>query len=77
MDNVARVLGMKPSEITETVLDADGVLVRTHDGVWTLIRNDGSLVHRVADPTDKAAVEPAEDSGDDEAKPAPKRRART
>lgn len=87
--SIARRLGMRESEIIETVLDADGVLVQTHDGVWTLICNDGELEHRVAGPTpvpdpDGIPAEVLEDVVDlaeafteeAAAKPAPKRRSR-
>jgi hypothetical protein len=45
---VARQLGMKASEVLEVVqvdggeLAGGGQLVRTHDGQWTLIRDDGT-----------------------------------
>lgn len=53
MDDKARcaqLLGMKRAEIVAVVLDDDGLLAQTHDGVWTLVRPDGSLVHRAAAP---------------------------
>ena len=53
---VAQRLGMKPGEIIDVQLDADGVLAQTHDGNWTLIRNDGELEFRAKDPG--TAVEP-------------------
>jgi hypothetical protein len=46
---VARQLGMKVSEVLEVVqvdggeLADGGQLVRTHDGQWTLIRDDGTM----------------------------------
>lgn len=85
IDAIARRLGMKRDEIIEVVLDADGVLVQTHDGVWTLIGNDGELRHQVPSPA-PTAVDPDEANaamlrgfrGEPEpAKPAPKRRSRT
>lgn len=45
---VARQLGMKASEVLEVVqvdggeLTDGGQLVRTHDGQWTLVRDDGT-----------------------------------
>jgi hypothetical protein len=52
IEKVAQRLGMKPSEVTEVVLTADGVAVRTHDWQWTLIRNDGELVFGIEPPDD-------------------------
>lgn len=46
----ARQLGMKLSEIIEVYLDEDGVLVETHDGNLTLIRNDESIEFRGKKP---------------------------
>lgn len=48
VERVAQLLGMKPSEVVEVLLDVDGVLAQTHDGNWTLIRNDGTLEFRGA-----------------------------
>ena len=67
IEQVAQRLGMKPSEVTNVVLVADGAAVQTHDGQWTLIANDGELVFGIDDPTvDGEASEPK--------KTAPKRR---
>jgi hypothetical protein len=93
IENVAQLMGMRQSEIVEVVPGADGVLVRTHDGVWTLIDGDGQLVHSVAGPQrDSGQPDPEVDeataamlrgfSGEPEpdaapAKPAPKRRSRS
>lgn len=46
----ARQLGMKLSEIIDVYLDDDGVVVETHDGNLTLIREDGSLEFRGKKP---------------------------
>ncbi len=45
MDEIecARLMGMKQSEVVEVVPVDDGQAVRTHDGQWTLIRDDGTL----------------------------------
>lgn len=71
IERVAQRLGMKPSEITDVVVVADGVLAQTHDGVWTLIGNDGELVCNVDGP-DLGA----DDEADQPKKPAAKRRSR-
>lgn len=75
IERCAQLMGMKPSEVVEVVLDADGVLVQTHDGQWTLIRDDGTLQPGAAP---EPAVERDADVVDpDPAKPAPKRRGRS
>jgi len=43
IEEIAQRLGMKQSEITDVVPVADGEAVQTHDGQWTLIRNNGEL----------------------------------
>lgn len=86
IEQVARRLGMKPSEVTKVVLVADGVAVQTHDWQWMLIRNDGELVFGIEPPDDpdevireslEDVVDLAEEIAEDAAsteKPAPKRR---
>jgi hypothetical protein len=77
LEQVAHLMGMKPSEVREVVEVGDGVKARTHDGRWTLIRDDGTF-----ELTDAPAVTVERDHGvaepDAEAKPAakpdPKRR---
>lgn len=71
IEQVAQRLGMKPSEVTEVIVVDAGVLARTHDGVWTLIGNDGELVCNVDGPDLGADEEPTEAK-----KPAMKRRSR-
>lgn len=46
----ARQVGMKPTEVLEVVPVDDGHAVRTHDGQWTLVRDDGVLVHAYPAP---------------------------
>ena len=79
MDEIeaARVMGMKRSEVLEVASVDDGHAVRTHDGQWTLVRDDGTLR-----PAEAPAVALERDSGVGESaaeepsdkKPAPKRR---
>jgi hypothetical protein len=69
IEEVALRLGMKPSEVTNMVLVADGVAAQTHDGQWTLITNDGELVFDIDDPTVEGDAGEATPK-----KPAPKRR---
>lgn len=83
---VARQLGMKVSEVLEVVqvdggeLADGGQLVRTHDGQWTLVRDDGTLrpaeAPAVVLERDSGVDEPAAEEPADE-KPAPKRRGRS
>lgn len=54
IERCARLLGMKPSEVLEVMQVDGGELACTHDGVWTLIREDGELVFRVVPPTPPA-----------------------
>jgi hypothetical protein len=69
IEQVAERLGMKPSEVTEVVVDADGVLAQTKDEKWTLIRDNGVMEFNVPGPdADDAEVEPKK------AAPAPKGR---
>jgi len=93
VERAAQLMGMRQSEIVEIVPGADGVLVRTHDDVWTLIDGDGQLVHSVAGPQrDSGQPDPEADEasaamlrgfrGEPEpgaapAKPAAKRRSRS
>lgn len=78
----ARLLGMKTNEIREVQDVAGGVEVRTHDGVWTRVREDGALEHRVApsppvtDDPEPVVVEPNPEPEPPAEKPAPKRRSR-
>jgi len=42
IDEAARIMGMKAHrEVLEVVLTGAGNVVRTHDGIWTLIDVDG------------------------------------
>jgi len=53
MDDIGQIaqrLGMKPSEIVDVKQATVGVLAQTHDGNWTLIRDDGGLEFNPADP---------------------------
>jgi hypothetical protein len=90
IESCAQRLGMKPSEVVEVVLAADGVLVQTHDWQWTLIRNDGALVFRVDPPVDPddviresledvvdLAEEITESAAPEAVRPAPRRRSRS
>lgn len=43
IERCARLMGMKRSEVLEAVPVDDGHAVRTHDGQWTLVRDDGTL----------------------------------
>ena len=78
---VARQLGMKVSEVLEVVqvdggeLAGGGQLVRTHDGQWTLVRDDGTV-----QPAEAPELVVERDHGTAEQepeKPAAKRRSRT
>lgn len=52
IEKCAALMGMKPHrEVLEVVPVDGGNAVRTHDGQWTLIRDDGTRVDRVPDPT--------------------------
>jgi len=43
IEHFARLLGMKPHrEVLEVVSVDEGHAVRTHDGQWTLVRDDGT-----------------------------------
>lgn len=55
----AERMGMKLREIVAVVDTAEGVVVTTHDGQRTLIRDDGSTVASVPEPVDTAPVAPA------------------
>lgn len=76
IESVARQMGMKPSEVLEVVQVDGGQLVRTHDGQWTLVRDDGTCVASAAPGAtlerDAGVVEPVE-----QPKPAAKRRGRS
>jgi hypothetical protein len=74
IERCARLMGMKPAEVVEAVSVDEGHAVRTHDGQWTLVRDDGTVR-----PGAAPEVTLARDSGV-EAGPAqapPKRRARS
>ena len=70
----AQLMGMKPSEVLEVVSVDDGHAVRTHDGQWTLVRDDGTVRPGAAPDVvlerDSGVVEPEPE------KPTPKRRGR-
>lgn len=77
IERVARVMGMKRTEVQEVVPVDDGHAVRTHDGQWTLVRDDGTMR-----PGDAPEVTLERDSGVDDVvledpKPASKRRGRS
>ncbi|MCW2768464.1 MAG: hypothetical protein JWO11_4423 [Nocardioides sp.] len=88
IERCAQLLGMRRREVLEVVPSADGDLVRTHDGQWTLIRDDGVRVDRVPAPTtlvdgDEATKEmlrgfhgDADPEDEPATKPAPKRQSR-
>jgi hypothetical protein len=88
IERCAQQLGMRRREVTEVLPVDGGDLVRTHDGLWTLIRDDGTLTHRVAAPAPLVDADEAEaamlrgfhgepDPEDEPAaKPAPKRQGR-
>jgi hypothetical protein len=71
-EDAAKVLGMKPEEVTDVQLDADGTLAQTKDGHWTLIRDSGTLEHLGQDLGERVEDEPAEEPK--KAAPAPKAR---
>lgn len=72
VEEIAQVLGMKTSEVVDVEQVADGTLAKTHDGNWTLIRDDGVLEFLGQD----LGVDRAEKAITEEAskKPAPKGR---
>ena len=49
IERCAQKLGMRRREVTEVLPVDGGDLVRTHDGLWTLIRDDGLITRATAD----------------------------
>lgn len=72
IERCARLMGMKRTEVQEAVPVDEGHAVRTHDGQWTLVRDDGTTAPSHAPELvvdrDHGTVEPE--------KPEPKRRGR-
>ena len=87
IERCAQKLGMRRREVLEVVAVDGGDLVHTHDGLWTLIRDDGTIAHRVpgraplvdADEAEAAMLRGfhGEPEGEPAVKPAPKRRGRS
>lgn len=76
IESVAALMGMKPHrEVQEVVPVDDGHAVRTHDGRWTLVRDDGTTSPAAAPELvverDHGTAEP------EPVKPEPKRRGRS
>lgn len=63
---VAQAMGMKPSEIVDARNAPDGLLVKTHDRNWTLVREDGSFELRGKDPAGQVADEPGDEPAADQ-----------
>lgn len=79
IERCAQVLGMRRREVLEVVPVDGGQLVRTHDFTWTLIRDDGTIVHRADPPADGVtpdALEDVVDVAEEIAKDAAPRRGR-
>lgn len=73
IERYAALMGMKPhSEVQQVVPVDDGHAVRTHDGQWTFVRDDGT-----ATPCTAPELTLGRDARVDEPeKPATKRRGR-
>lgn len=57
IDEAAQIMGMKPDrEVKEVVATSAGTVVRTHDGTWSLIDNDGKFRGKVAAPGRRSGV---------------------
>lgn len=71
-DDAARLLGMKASEVLAVADTDDGLVVTTHDGAETLVRNDGSLVlvNRKVD-TFPSLLDETDEDGDSEEESVP------
>lgn len=87
IERYAALMGMKPHrEVLEVVPVDDGHAARTHDGRWTLVRDDGTMrpveapaALVDADESEAAMLRGFHGEPEDEApagKPAPKRRGR-
>ncbi len=85
IEEAAQVMGMREREVREVVLTAAGNVVRTHDGIGTLIGPDGKPRGAVPAPARRTGgvlveIEPddepveAADDDKDEAKTTPRRR---
>jgi hypothetical protein len=60
----ARALGMKDTEVVD-VTDIDGgTVVTTHDGVQTLVAEDGTVHAYAEEPDEEVAAEPQEQADD-------------
>lgn len=80
IERCARLMGMKPHrEVLEAVPVDGGHAVRTHDGRWTLVRDDGTTEPTVAPELvverDHGTAEPEPEP--EPVKPESKRRARS
>lgn len=80
IERCAQLMGMKPNrEVQEVVETADGHAVRTHDGQWTLVRDDGTTepceAPELVVERDHGTAEPEPEPEPE--KPATKRRARS
>jgi hypothetical protein len=75
-EKYAALLGMKPSEVCEVVPVDGGHKVRTHDGQWTLVAEDGAMTFRTSAPELKSAGDEPE-AEQPQAAPKPRGRGRS